>query len=195
MRSLNNTDLSPDWVLIPGATWPVSVPTSLAPPPGGHSTVSIRSVVSTISHLTPNASHLTPHLIPDCVLQDLGKDLSPSWAPATLVQCVAAVMSGCTTSLLTNPLDLVRTRVQVTSLTTPGSDSALTSLLYSGTQVDHPRHYPRSLGVGENENFPERSHSQDDQLQYLQSGGHIRLRERQEVECSATVQAPSCLVA
>ena len=39
--------------------------------------------------------------------------MSPAWSPATLVQCVAAVMAGCTTSLLTNPLDLVRARVQV----------------------------------------------------------------------------------
>lgn len=31
-----------------------------------------------------------------------------------MVQCVAAVMAGCTTSLITNPLDLVRARVQVT---------------------------------------------------------------------------------
>jgi len=31
----------------------------------------------------------------------------------TGVQCVAAMLSGCTTSILTNPLDLVRTRVQV----------------------------------------------------------------------------------
>ena len=40
-----------------------------------------------------------------------------------MVQCVAAVMAGCTTSLITNPLDLVRTRVQVTHLT-PGSAHA-----------------------------------------------------------------------
>lgn len=39
--------------------------------------------------------------------------------PHTAVQCVAAVLSGCTTSLLTNPLDLVRARVQVQRRTIP----------------------------------------------------------------------------
>lgn len=57
--------------------------------------------------------------------QDLGKELSPGWAPATVVQCVAAVMAGCTTSLITNPLDLVRTRVQVHRLTIPDTIRSL----------------------------------------------------------------------
>jgi len=39
--------------------------------------------------------------------------------PHTAVQCGAAVLSGCTTSLLTNPLDLIRTRVQVQQKTIP----------------------------------------------------------------------------
>merc|ERR1719153_118069 len=39
--------------------------------------------------------------------------------PHTAVQCGAAVLSGCTTSLITNPLDLVRTRVQVQQRTIP----------------------------------------------------------------------------
>lgn len=39
--------------------------------------------------------------------------------PHTGVQCMAAVLSGCTTSLLTNPLDLVRARVQVQRKTIP----------------------------------------------------------------------------
>jgi solute carrier family 25 protein 44 len=39
--------------------------------------------------------------------------------PHTVVQCGAAVLSGCTTSLLTNPLDLIRTRVQVQRRTIP----------------------------------------------------------------------------
>jgi solute carrier family 25 protein 44 len=47
------------------------------------------------------------------VYSEAGRSMSPSWTPHTLVQCCAAVLSGCTTSLLTNPLDLVRTRVQV----------------------------------------------------------------------------------
>jgi len=33
--------------------------------------------------------------------------------PHTAVQCSAAVLSGCTTAVITNPLDLIRTRVQV----------------------------------------------------------------------------------
>jgi len=45
--------------------------------------------------------------------QEIGAAVSPGWAPHTLVQCAAAVMSGCTTSFITNPLDLVRARVQV----------------------------------------------------------------------------------
>jgi hypothetical protein len=36
-----------------------------------------------------------------------------SVVPNTALQCLAAVLSGCTTSVLTNPLDLVRARVQV----------------------------------------------------------------------------------
>ena len=39
--------------------------------------------------------------------------------PYTGVQCVAAVMSGCTTSVILNPMDLVRTRVQVQRKTIP----------------------------------------------------------------------------
>lgn len=45
--------------------------------------------------------------------QELGAAMSPNWVPHTLVQCAAAVTSGCTTSFITNPLDLVRARVQV----------------------------------------------------------------------------------
>ena len=71
---------------------------------------------------------------PHCALQDLGKEVSPSWAPATVVQCVAAVLAGCTTSLITNPLDLVRTRVQVTT----SSPFLFTSFLLSGPQTEHP---------------------------------------------------------
>jgi len=39
--------------------------------------------------------------------------------PHTGVQCAAALLAGCTTSLLTNPLDLLRARVQVQRLSIP----------------------------------------------------------------------------
>lgn len=45
-------------------------------------------------------------------------NIGPS-VPHTAIQCAAAVLSGCTTSLLTNPLDLVRARVQVQRRTIP----------------------------------------------------------------------------
>jgi len=54
-----------------------------------------------------------------CVYQELGTAAAPAYTPHTAVQCCAAVLSGCTTSLLTNPLDLVRTRVQVQRRTIP----------------------------------------------------------------------------
>jgi len=47
------------------------------------------------------------------VYQEVGSVTAPDWAPHTAVQCTAAVLAGCTTSLITNPLDLIRTRVQV----------------------------------------------------------------------------------
>lgn len=54
-----------------------------------------------------------------CVYQELGTAAVPEYTPHTAVQCCAAVLSGCTTSLLTNPLDLIRTRVQVQRRTIP----------------------------------------------------------------------------
>ena len=42
--------------------------------------------------------------------------VTSSFLPYTGTQCLAAVMSGCTTSIITNPLDLVRARVQVGKL-------------------------------------------------------------------------------
>jgi hypothetical protein len=39
--------------------------------------------------------------------------LLPSWSPLLAVQLVSAMSSGCAASALTNPIDLVRTRVQV----------------------------------------------------------------------------------
>merc|ERR1719369_518860 len=53
------------------------------------------------------------------VYQEVGSATAPEWAPHTAVQCTAAVLSGCTTSLITNPLDLIRTRVQVQRKTIP----------------------------------------------------------------------------
>jgi len=53
------------------------------------------------------------------VYQEIGTAAAPACTPHTLVQCLAAVLSGCTTSLITNPLDLVRTRVQVQRRTIP----------------------------------------------------------------------------
>merc|ERR1712013_587569 len=47
------------------------------------------------------------------VYQEVGSATAPDWAPHTAVQGTAAVLAGCTTSLITNPLDLIRTRVQV----------------------------------------------------------------------------------
>jgi len=53
------------------------------------------------------------------IYQEIGTSSVPAWTPHTLVQCCAAVLSGCTTSIITNPLDLVRTRVQVQRRTIP----------------------------------------------------------------------------
>ncbi|XP_023323150.1 solute carrier family 25 member 44 [Eurytemora carolleeae] len=53
------------------------------------------------------------------VYQDMVGSVAHSILPYTGVQCVAAVMSGCTTSVLLNPMDLVRTRVQVQRKTIP----------------------------------------------------------------------------
>lgn len=55
------------------------------------------------------------------VYQETGASLLPSVFPHTLIQCLAAVSSGCTTSLLTNPLDLIRARVQVQRRTVPNT--------------------------------------------------------------------------
>ena len=51
--------------------------------------------------------------------QELGTAAVGGVVPHTVVQCAAAVMSGVTTSILTNPLDLVRARVQVQRRTIP----------------------------------------------------------------------------
>jgi solute carrier family 25 protein 44 len=40
-------------------------------------------------------------------------NVSPIWVPRLVLQCVAAPLSGATTSLLTTPLDAIRARIQV----------------------------------------------------------------------------------
>ena len=49
------------------------------------------------------------------VFQDIYGVIIPTHigVPHTLVQCAAAMSSGCASCLITNPLDLIRTRVQV----------------------------------------------------------------------------------
>merc|ERR1719481_518755 len=59
------------------------------------------------------------------VYQEVGSATAPQWAPHTAVQCTAAVLSGCTTSLITNPLDLIRTRVQVQRKSIPDTIKVL----------------------------------------------------------------------
>lgn len=39
--------------------------------------------------------------------------ISPTWVPVLAIQCLAAPMSGVTSSLITNPLDIVRARLQI----------------------------------------------------------------------------------
>ena len=39
--------------------------------------------------------------------------IAPAGTSALLLQCIAAPLGGCTTVLLTNPLDIVRARLQV----------------------------------------------------------------------------------
>ena len=47
------------------------------------------------------------------LFQDAYAMVTPAFVPLTALQCAAAMSSGCASCLLTNPLDLVRTRVQV----------------------------------------------------------------------------------
>lgn len=53
--------------------------------------------------------------------QESIRSVVPDILPHTGIQCLAAVMSGCTTSILTNPLDLIRARVQVQRRTIPNT--------------------------------------------------------------------------
>lgn len=45
--------------------------------------------------------------------QEIYETVTPSFVPLMALQCAAAMSSGCASCALTNPLDLVRTRVQV----------------------------------------------------------------------------------
>ena len=47
------------------------------------------------------------------MFQEIYDNLMPSVVPLTVTQCGAAMSAGCASCILTNPLDLVRTRVQV----------------------------------------------------------------------------------
>ncbi len=47
------------------------------------------------------------------VFQEIYDKIIPSFVPLTAMQCAAAMSAGCASCILTNPLDLVRTRVQV----------------------------------------------------------------------------------
>ena len=42
--------------------------------------------------------------------------VAPDWLPRLAVQCLAAPMGGVTTAVITNPLDIVRARIQVSLL-------------------------------------------------------------------------------
>ena len=42
--------------------------------------------------------------------------IAPDWLPRLAVQCLAAPMGGVTTAVITNPLDIVRARIQVSLL-------------------------------------------------------------------------------
>ena len=95
--------------------------------------------------------------------------------PHTAVQCGAAVLSGCTTSLITNPLDLIRTRVQVYHL------RKLPLINYNtGAAKDNTRHLPNPLGTGGSEHLQERPHCQNDQLLHLQHRHNLWLRNCEE---------------
>lgn len=45
--------------------------------------------------------------------QEVYDKVIPAFVPLTMMQCAAAMSAGCASCILTNPLDLVRTRVQV----------------------------------------------------------------------------------
>jgi len=70
-----------------------------------------RGYIAALCNYVPSsASWWTFYSLYQEIFTSLG---SSDMVPHTLVQCGAAVMSGCTTSIITNPLDLIRTRVQV----------------------------------------------------------------------------------
>ncbi|XP_067942111.1 solute carrier family 25 member 44-like [Watersipora subatra] len=59
----------------------------------------------------------TPHSALWWLLYDkysgLVAKMSPDWVPRLVLQCIAAPLAGCTATIITNPLDVSRTRVQV----------------------------------------------------------------------------------
>eukprot|EP00095_Tigriopus_kingsejongensis_P005032 snap_masked-scaffold375_size191602-processed-gene-0.3 protein:Tk05032 transcript:snap_masked-scaffold375_size191602-processed-gene-0.3-mRNA-1 annotation:"hypothetical protein DAPPUDRAFT_301164" len=53
------------------------------------------------------------------IFQDFYEHLTPAFVPHMMIQCVSAMSSGCASCLITNPLDLIRARVQVQRRTIP----------------------------------------------------------------------------
>ncbi len=53
------------------------------------------------------------------LFQDLYSSVMPAFIPLMVLQCASAMSSGCASAILTNPLDLVRARVQVQRRTLP----------------------------------------------------------------------------
>jgi len=65
--------------------------------------------VSLCTYVPPSASWWTFYHL----FQEIYDKIIPQFVPLTLTQCCAAMSAGCASCILTNPLDLVRTRVQV----------------------------------------------------------------------------------
>ena len=49
----------------------------------------------------------------DLHIADTLASIAPIWTPRLLLQVMAAPLSGITTALLTNPMDIIRARIQV----------------------------------------------------------------------------------
>lgn len=48
-----------------------------------------------------------------CFDTDSLANISPAFVPRLVLQCIAAPIGGVTTALITNPMDIVRARIQV----------------------------------------------------------------------------------